>query len=90
MSQSAYRSASWYDAAKIEGKNLGGNKKIENAEHKNNFEVEKVGRKSSEIWNYKYSESIHVDPDDTNSNQPIPDDLTNIRSIHESVDIHAI
>ena len=63
------------------------------------FEVEKVGRKNSINWNHtdsivnwnrKYSDSIHVDPNHTNWNQPIPSDSTNIRSIHDSADIRAI
>ena len=33
---------------------------------------------------------IHVDPNHTNSDQPIPDDLTNIGSINNSADICAI
>ena len=33
---------------------------------------------------------IHVDPNHTNSDQPIPADSTNIESIHDSADIHAI
>ena len=42
-----------------------------------NIEVEKVGRKNSVIWNHKDSDSIHVDPNHTKSNQTIPDDKKN-------------
>ena len=73
-----YRGLTWYGAAKIEIENLVGNNIFENAEHKNNFEVEKVGRKNSVIWNHKYSHLIHFDPNNTYLNQPIPYDLTNI------------
>ena len=57
---------------------------------KNDFEVEKVGRKNSVIWNHKDSKSIHVDPNHTKSNQSIQDNLTNIVSISDSSDICAI
>ena len=45
--------------------NLGGEKSFENADLESKLEVEKVGRKNSVIWNHKYSESIHVDPNHT-------------------------
>ena len=80
----------WHDAGKSEFKNLGGNQNFENSERKNNFEVEKVGRKNYGIWNHKYSISIRVDKNHTDSNQPIPGDLTNIGSIHDSANIRAI
>ena len=63
-----------------------GNKNFKNDERKNNFEVEKVGRINSVNcnhtnsiihWNQKCSNAIHVDPNTTNLNQPIPDDLIN-------------
>ena len=41
-------------------------------------------------WNQKYSNSIHIDTNHTDSNQPIPDNSTNIGSIHDSENIHAI
>ena len=41
-------------------------------------------------WHQKYSDSIHVDPNHTNSNQPIPEDLTNIVSTHDSAEICAL
>ena len=62
--------------------NLGGEKSFENADLESKLEVEKVGRKNSVIWNHKYSESIHVDPNHTDSNKPITDDSTNIGSIN--------
>ena len=42
-----YKGSPWHGAAKSE--NLGVNKSFENSERKNNFEVEKFGRKSSVI-----------------------------------------
>ena len=62
---------------KDESENLGGKKKFKNGERKNNFEVDKVRRKKYVIWNHKDSDLIHVDPNHTNSNQPIPDNSTN-------------
>ena len=62
-------------------------KKIENAERKNNSEVDKFGRGNYVIWNHKDYDSIHVDPNHINSNQSIPDDLTNIRSINDAAGI---
>ena len=71
---------------------------FKNAERENNFEVEKVGHGNSVNWNHthsilnwnkKYSDLIHVDLNRTNSIQPIPDDSTNIGSIHDSTNIHA-
>ena len=62
----------------------------ENAEHKNIFQAEKVGCKNSVIWNHKYSDLIHVDPNHTNLNQPIQSDLTNIGLINDSADICVI
>ena len=60
-------------------------------------EVEKVGHDvncnhtdSIINRNKKYSNSIHVYLNHTNSNQPIPADSTNIGSIHDSDDIRAI
>ena len=35
-------------------------------------------------WNKKDYDSTYVDPNHTNSNQSIPDDLTNIGSINDS------
>ena len=86
----ACRVSPCHSAAKSESENLGGNRIFENAEHKNNFEVEKVGRKNSAIWNHKDSNSIDVDPNHTNLNQHITADSTNIGSIHGSANIHAI
>ena len=40
---------------------------FKNTERENNSEVEKVGRKNSVIWDHKYSDSIHVDLNHTNS-----------------------
>ena len=55
ISDIAYRSLSWNGAEKSEIENLGGNHIFENAERKNIFEVEKVGRKNSFIFNHKDS-----------------------------------
>ena len=55
ISDLAYRSLSWNGAEKSESENLGGNHIFENAERKNIFEVEKVGRKNSVIFNHKDS-----------------------------------
>ena len=54
---------------------------------KNYFEVEKIGRKNSVIWNNKDSNSIHVDSNHPNLKQPIPENLTHIISINDSADI---
>ena len=54
------------------------------------MEVVKVGRKKYDIWNHNYSESIHVDTNHTDSNQPIPDNSKNIGSIHNLANICAI
>ena len=86
----SYMGFLWYGTDKIESKNLGGNTNFENAESENNFEAENVGHKNSVVWNHKDSDSIHVDPNHTYLNQPIPEDLINIRSIHHSTDICAI
>ena len=69
------RVSSWHDTIKSESKktaeNLKGNKIFKSAERKNNFEVEKIGRKTYVDcnhtrlilnWNQKDSDSIHVDP----------------------------
>ena len=41
-------------------------------------------------WNQKDSDSINIDTNHTESNQPILADSKNIRSIHDSDDINAI
>ena len=63
---------------------------FENAEHKNNFEVEKVGRKNSVNWSHKDSNLIHVDPNHAKSNTIIPENSTNLGRINYSADILAI
>ena len=77
--------------------NLRDNKVFKNSERANNFDVGKFGRNIN--WNHidsilnlnqKYYDSIHVDMDHNNSNKPIPADLTNIVSIHDSDYIPAI
>ena len=76
-----------------------GNEVFKYAERENNFNIKNFGRKNSVNWNHtnlvlnwnqKYSESIHVDPNHTNLNQPIPVDLKNIGSIHDSANILTI
>ena len=73
--------------------NLRDNKFSKNTERENNLIVEEVGRKNSVNWNHtdlipnwnqKYSGSIHIYPNHTKSNQPIPANPTNIGSIHDS------
>ena len=59
-------------------------------ECKNNLQVQKFGRENDVIWNDKYSNSIHVAPNHTNLNEPIPSDSANIGPIHNSSDICAI
>ena len=70
-----------------------------NANRENNFNDEKVGFGNSVYWNYtnlilnwsqKDSDSYHLDPNCTDSNQPIPANSINIRSIHYAADIRAI
>ena len=77
---------------KSEGKNivenLRSNKIYKYAEHKNIFEVEKVGHKNSVDWNH--SNSIHIDQNHNGLIQPITHDSTNIGSIHDSAGIRAI
>ena len=63
---------------------------FENADRENNFEVEKVGLNNSVIWNHWDSYSILVDLNQTNSDQPIPANLKNIGSIHDTDDMCAI
>ena len=74
----------------MESENLGGNNFFEKTERENISEVEKVGRKNSVILNHKYSDSIHVDQNHTNSNQPITYNSTKIASINDSADIFLI
>ena len=69
---------------KFGSENLGGKTIFENAEHKIYFEVETFGRKTSVVWNNKYSDSIHVNPNHVNSNQLITATLTNVISINDS------
>ena len=90
MSYIAYSSSLWLGTMESESAYLRGNKNFENAERKNNFEVEKVQRKNSVIWNYEYSNSIHVDLNHSKLNQPIRDYLTTVRSLNNSADIRAI
>ena len=74
----AYRGSPYYGTIISEIKNLRGNKILENAERENNFKVEKVRRKNSVIWDHKYSDLIHVDPNHIESDQPVPKNSTNI------------
>ena len=90
MSYLSYRGSLWKGADKIESENHGGNNISENSERKNSFEVERVGHKNYVIWNYKYSESIHVDLNHNKSNQPISADYKNIISVYGSANIGAI
>ena len=85
-----YRGSLWNGAEKSEIKNLRGNNIFENAERKNNFEVEKVGREKFGIWNHKSSFLVQVDLNQTKSNQPISANSRNIGSINDSTDICAI
>ena len=50
----------------------------------------KVGRKNSVIYNHKSSNLVHIDPNHTDLNQPIPENLTNNVSINYSSYIFAI
>ena len=86
----AYRGLPCHRESKSEIEKLGGNKTFENTERKNNFEVEKFGHENDIIWNHRDSGLIRVDPNHTDSNKPIPVNLTNIGSIHYSDDIRAI
>ena len=72
------KSASWHGAEKNESENFGGNNIFENDERKDDFKVERAGCRNSVICYYKDSDSIHVIPNHSGSNQLIPDDLTNI------------
>ena len=73
----SYRVLTWHGTMKIKSENtvkkLRDNNIFKNDERKNIFEVEKVGRKNSVIWDHKDSDSIHANPDHTNSNQLIPE-----------------
>ena len=51
------RSRSWHGAAQNESENPEGDSIFKNTRRENNFEVEKVGRKSSVILNHVYSKS---------------------------------
>ena len=57
---------------------------------RNNFQVKTFGHKNDVIWNYKDSESIHVNLNHAELNQLIPYNSTNIGSINDSENIHAI
>ena len=84
------RNAPWHGASKSESENLGGNNGFENAERKNNFEVEKVGRKNSVILNHIDFNHINTNSDNSNHanlNQFIQDDST---TIHDSADSFAL
>ena len=79
--------------------NLRYNTIFKNYERRDNFNVENNGSKNSVIWNnidlilnwnQKDSDLIHVDLNHDYLNQPIPDGLTNIGSIHDSDSICAI
>ena len=70
----SYRVLALYATILSEIENCRGKK--ENAERENSFEVEKVARENSVIWNLKYSDSIQVDNNHTDPNQPFPDDFT--------------
>ena len=85
-----HRGFPWHGSEKSEIKNLGGNEIFENTERKNDCVVEKLGRENYVIWYNKDSDSIHVDPNHTNSNQTIPANFTSIESIHDSADIRSI
>ena len=100
---SVSRGVTWHGTIKNESENLveniRGNNTIKNAEHKNNFEVKKVGHKQTVNWNktesildlnQKYSDLINIDPNHTNSIQPMTENLTNIGSVHDSGNICAI
>ena len=77
--------------------NFKDNNIFKNSGCKKNSEAENVGRdvnlNQTDLiinWDQKYSDLIYVDPNHTNLNQPIPADLKNIVSIHDSDDTHAI
>ena len=72
---------------------------FKNSERRNNFEVEKVGRNNSVNWNHtdlilnwnnKDSNSIRIDLNHKKCNQPIPANLINIKSIHDSDNMREI
>ena len=83
----AYRGLPWYGTTKNEAgklvENLRDNTVFKNSEHRDNFNVEKVGSKNSVNWNHTKSilnrnktesDLIHVDKNHTNSNKPITSD----------------
>ena len=76
----------WHGAVKSGVENLGGNKSFKNSEQENNFEVEKVGCKNSEIFNQKDSDLIHIDPNHTDLNQLVTE---NSKFLDQSI-IHQI
>ena len=99
----SYKGLTCHGTIKSESKNLfeklRGNNIFKNVQHENNFKVENVGCKNSVNWNHiesilywnqEYSNSIHIDPNHTDSNQLNADNSTNIGSIHDSDHICAI
>ena len=89
------RSASRNCAKKSESKNPGNKRIFEDADSKNNFEVEKVGHKNAMILNH--ADLNHINNDSNNSDQVdsnyadvkelIP---TDSKTTNDSYDIHAL
>ena len=85
----------WHGASKSESENSGGNNGFKNADCKNNYEVEKVGRKNSVILNHvdfnhintNSNNSNHADSNHANLDQFIQADST---TIHDSADSCAL
>ena len=67
----SYRISLWHGTEKNYSETLEAETFFENTERKNNFQVEKVGRKNSVIWNHKDSDLIHIDPSHIELDQPI-------------------
>ena len=63
------RSASWHGT--VISEKLGGGIIFKNAGRENNFEVEKVGHKNSEILNHVDSDHIDMNSNQSNSNHTV-------------------
>ena len=81
------RSASRNCAKKSESKNPGNKRIFEDADSKNNFEVEKVGHKNAMILNHADLNHITTDSNHINYNQLITSSFT---TINDSSDVHAL
>ena len=79
-----HRGSVCHGTTKIKRENIRGNKNFENDMSENNYEVEKVRRKNSLVWNQEDSDSIHIYSNYNDTNQYLSTDSTSTGSIHDS------